>query len=136
MDEKAKQRLWKSAFDAAKNSYSPYSHFSVGAAILFSDGKVVTGCNIENRSYGLTNCAERTAIFNAISQGESGKIVAIAVAAPNSDNPLPPCGACRQVLSEFAGGDALVIFGLDVDALISVTLSQLYPYDSLHELSS
>lgn len=136
IDEKTKKNLFNEALLAATHSYSPYSSFPVGAAILYSSGVVVTGCNIENRSFGLTNCAERTAIFKAISTGVSGNPVALAIAAPKSDTPIPPCGACRQVLSEFMDSSTPIIFGVSADALISATLGELYPYDSLHELAS
>ena len=86
------------AIDAKKNSYSPYSDFSVGAALLCDDGEIITGVNVENISFGLTNCAERTAFFKAISEGKR-KFTAIAVA--GGETYLPPCGACRQVMAEF-----------------------------------
>ncbi len=82
-------------------SYSPFSKFKVGAALLSEDGRIFSGCNIENSSYGLTICAERVAIFNAISSGTS-KFIALAVASDNNGF-TPPCGACRQVLSDLAG---------------------------------
>ncbi|MBN3524945.1 cytidine deaminase [Paenibacillus apiarius] len=93
-----KEQLIQEAIEARKHAYSPYSRFQVGAAVL-AGGKVYRGCNVENASYGLTNCAERTAIFKAVSEGES-KIDAIAVAA-DTEGPVSPCGACRQVLAEF-----------------------------------
>jgi cytidine deaminase len=104
------ERLLEAARGAAANAYAPYSRFRVGAALLFDDGFIATGCNVENMSYGLTNCAERSALFSAISQrGANHKIVAIAVANLNGAA-SPPCGACRQVLSEFAAVDAVVLF--------------------------
>jgi cytidine deaminase len=106
----ALDRLRRAALDAAQNAYAPYSQFYVGAALLFDDGQVVTGCNVENVSYGLTSCAERNALFRAVSErGPGRKIVAIAVANRNSA-PCPPCGACRQVMSEFVSPDAVVTF--------------------------
>ncbi|MCM3341796.1 cytidine deaminase [Paenibacillus sp. MER TA 81-3] len=93
-----KEQLIQEAIEARKQAYSPYSRFQVGAAVL-AGGKVYRGCNVENASYGLTNCAERTAIFKAVSEGES-KIEAIAVVA-DTEGPVSPCGACRQVLAEF-----------------------------------
>jgi cytidine deaminase len=103
-------RLRASAQDAAARAYAPYSKFCVGAALLFDDGSVVTGCNVENVSYGLTSCAERNALFRAISErGPEPKIVAIAVA-NSAGAPCPPCGACRQVISEFAAAGAVVTF--------------------------
>lgn len=88
------------AREASKNSYSPYSNFPVGAAVLYDNGKIYTGCNVENASYGLSLCAERNAISTAISQKEGSKIKAIAIYSPCQ--PLcMPCGACRQWISEF-----------------------------------
>lgn len=92
------EMLLEYARKAMKNSYSPYSHFPVGAALLTATGKIFTGCNIENASYGLSNCAERTAVFKAVSEGEK-QFSAIAIAAKAK---AWPCGACRQVLNEFA----------------------------------
>ncbi len=103
-------QLMDAAREAAAYAYAPYSNFRVGAALLFDDGSIVTGCNVENVSYGLTSCAERNALFRAISErGSNRKIVAIAVTNLNN-RPSPPCGACRQVLSEFAAPDAMVYF--------------------------
>lgn len=93
------QELMNNAKEASKNSYSPFSRFAVGAAVITSSGKIYRGCNVENSSFGLTNCAERTAIFKAISEGER-EILAVAIYSPNSDS-CYPCGACRQVLYEF-----------------------------------
>lgn len=122
MLEKLK-RLYKKASDAKKNAYSPYSQFNVGAAILLTDGKIITGCNIENASYGLTMCAERTAIFSTISKGyRKDDIVAIAVAA--SSNNFSPCGACRQVISEF-GKNIIIMFEFDEKILIQPIKSLL-----------
>jgi cytidine deaminase len=104
------ERLRTAAQEATKHAYAPYSNFQVGAALLFDDGSVVTGCNVENVSYGLTSCAERNALFRAISERGAGpKIVAIAVANA-AGVPCPPCGACRQVMSEFVTADAVVTF--------------------------
>ncbi|MDE6735967.1 MAG: cytidine deaminase, partial [Treponemataceae bacterium] len=104
--------LYRAAVQAAAQSYSPYSHFPVGAAILTADRAVYTGTNVENRSFGLTNCAERTAAFKAVSDGKRS-FAAVAIATPRSEYPVGPCGACRQVLTEFAGGDVPVVFGPD-----------------------
>jgi cytidine deaminase len=102
--------LQSAARKAAENAYAPYSGFRVGAALLFDDGYIATGCNVENVSYGLTICAERTALFSAVAQhGSDHKIVAIAVTNLN-DAASPPCGACRQVLAEFAAPDAVISF--------------------------
>lgn len=103
-------RLRSAAAAAAERAYAPYSRFHVGAALLLDDGSIVTGCNVENMSYGLTSCAERNALFRAISEGGPGRrIRAIAVANRNGAA-SPPCGACRQVLSEFVTADAVVCF--------------------------
>ena len=93
------ETLRQLAISARERSYSPYSHFAVGAALLCADGRVFQGCNVENASFGLTNCAERTAIFKAVSEG-AREFTAIAIAATGT--PPWPCGACRQVLNEFA----------------------------------
>ncbi len=98
--------LMKEAKKAMKNSYSPYSKFPVGAALITDSGKIFTGCNIENASYGVTNCAERTAIFKAVSEGER-KIRKIAIVAKKGD--AYPCGVCRQVMSEFMDKNDIVL---------------------------
>ncbi|AEE17086.1 cytidine deaminase [Treponema brennaborense] len=133
MEKDQIRAFYRAALRAAEKSYSPYSHFPVGAALLLSDGTVVTGANIENRSFGLTNCAERTAVFTAIAAGHT-TFKALAIATPRSDYPVGPCGACRQVLTEFAPPETPVFFGSNEDELVSTTLGALYPYDSLHEL--
>ena len=99
MKEKDIQKLINRAIVARGKTYSPYSNFGVGAALLCEDGTIYEGCNIENASYGLTNCAERTAIFKAVSEGQT-KFKALAVVA-DTEGPCAPCGACRQVISEF-----------------------------------
>ncbi len=104
MDEKGLIELAK---DARNNSYAPYSKFKVGAAVLTDSGKVFTGINVENVSFGATNCAERTAVFKAVSEGER-KIVAVAIYSEN-DEYLFPCGICRQVIAEFADENAKII---------------------------
>lgn len=100
------QELIRQAKDAYIKAYAPYSHYPVGAATLWSSGKIFAGCNVENASYGLTVCAERNSIFQAVSQGER-RLKAVAIAVPAEHFPSP-CGACRQVLREFAE-DCLVI---------------------------
>lgn len=94
-----KQALIDAAVRARTHAYAPYSNYPVGAAILVEDGVIVTGVNVENAAYGLTNCAERTAVFKAVSEGHK-TIYAVAV---STDNAGSPCGSCRQVLTEFAG---------------------------------
>ena len=104
-----RERLLRAARKVMKNAYAPFSHFRVGAAILTSKGRVFAGCNVENSSYGMTNCAERTAIFSAIAQsGPELNIRAIAVV-NDQGVPCSPCGACRQVIYEF-GPEATVFF--------------------------
>ncbi len=93
------EQIVEAARQAARHAYAPYSRFPVGAALLAADGEVFRGCNIENASYGLSICAERAALFNAVSSG-ARRFRAIAIFTPTSE-PTPPCGACRQALSEF-----------------------------------
>lgn len=128
------QGLWKAALQAAERSYSPYSHFRVGAALLCEDGTLICGTNVENRSYGLTICAERSAIVRAIAEGKKG-FAAIAIATPDADYPVGPCGACRQVLGEFMDAAAPVVFGSAGDSLVTSSVGELLPLDSLHELA-
>lgn len=105
------EELFQAAVKAAGKSYSKYSGFSVGAALLTADGKLFTGCNIENASFSLTNCAERTAIFKAVSEGYTD-FAAIAIAGSGTEDfskPCFPCGACLQVMSEFCGNDMRIV---------------------------
>ncbi|RMD02407.1 cytidine deaminase [Clostridium autoethanogenum] len=119
------KNLVSKAFEGRKNAYAPYSNFKVGAAVLAEDGKVYTGCNIENASYGATNCAERTAIFKAISEGNRS-IKAIAIVGVENDYTYP-CGVCRQVIAEFASKDAEIILGKGESEYIVKTLDELLP---------
>ncbi len=121
------------AREAARESYSPYSLFPVGAALLCADGTVVTGTNVENRSYGLGCCAERSAIFSAVSQGRR-EFTAIAVCCPKSEAPVSPCGACRQVLGEFCPPDMPVYFSGSGDEYVTSSVGELLPHDALHDL--
>jgi cytidine deaminase len=98
------RELVKAAMEARKRSYSPYSQHKVGAAIRLKNGKIFSGCNIENSSYGGTVCAERTAIFKAVSENGKIQIAEVAVVT-DSPQPWPPCGFCRQVIAEFASPD-------------------------------
>src|SRR6201998_124890 len=108
-----REELLAAARGVAAHAYAPYSKFRVGAALLFDDGHVATGCNVENVSYGLTSCAERNALFRAISErGPAHRIAAIAVTSLNTAA-SPPCGACRQVMSEFVTPDAVILFPSD-----------------------
>lgn len=118
------RELIDKAKEALKYSYSPYSHFAVGAALLSSDGQVFTGCNIENASYGAANCAERTAIFKAVSEGVKN-FDAIAIVCSGSQ-PAYPCGICRQVMSEFFNPDTRVIVE-DGDVLKTYSFKELLP---------
>ena len=115
------------ARSARQSAYAPYSRFCVGAALLFEDGFIATGCNVENVSFGLTSCAERSAIVSAVSQrGASHKIVAIAVTNLNGAA-SPPCGACRQILSEFVAPDAIVWFPGDKGPELR-PFAELFPF--------
>ena len=127
--------LFAQAQAAALHAYAPYSRFRVGAALLFDDGATVTGCNVENASYGLTSCAERNALFRAIAErGAAAHIVAVAVANANQV-PSPPCGACRQVLSEFVTDEAVVIFPDEGgSASAPVLFRELFPHSFRMEL--
>lgn len=118
------KELMKIARKARQNAYAPYSHFAVGAALLAESGRVYTGCNIENASYGLTCCAERNAIFAAVGAGER-RFKMLAVAA-DSPEPVAPCGACRQVLAEF--GIPLVVMGNLKGETKTMTAEELLPY--------
>jgi cytidine deaminase len=120
--------LMQSARDARAHAYAPYSRFPVGAALLADDGTVFTGCNVENASYGLTNCAERTAIFKAVSEGRT-TFRAIAVVGPQDDLPCAPCGACRQVLFEFGPEMALITpaGAHDPGGVVTTTAGALLP---------
>jgi cytidine deaminase len=124
--EPALEELLKQARQAARNSYSPYSRFRVGAALRLTNGEVVTGTNVENVSYGLTICAERSALVRAVAQfGPEIRVAAVAVANLN-DAASPPCGACRQVLAEFAAADAPVIFPA-ADGVKTMRMGELLP---------
>jgi cytidine deaminase len=125
--------LFGAAREAAEAAYAPYSHFRVGAALLAEDGAVYSGCNVENRSFGLTICAERNALFQGVARGRRA-FVALAIVTPDSKEPVGPCGACRQVLSEFMLPAAPVRFGGQSSERTDVALGTLYPYDSLHDL--
>ncbi|MCB2294470.1 cytidine deaminase [Clostridium algoriphilum] len=118
-------KLVSKALEARKNSYSPYSKFKVGAAVLTEDGKIYTGCNIENASYGATNCAERTAIFKAVSEGHK-TIKAIAIVGVENGYTYP-CGICRQVIAEFASEDTEIILGKSENDYLVKTLDEILP---------
>ena len=122
------EALLEAAATAARKAYAPYSNYKVGAAVLCADGVVFTGCNVENASYGLTNCAERTAIFSAVAAGRKD-LVALAVVTEGESMPYP-CGACRQVLSEFCR-EEFSVYIAKADALEDyevVCLAALLPH--------
>lgn len=120
-----KEMLMEASKVAREKAYVPYSKFPVGAALLTKDGEVIHGCNIENVSFGLTNCAERTAIFKAVSEGKK-EFAAIAIVA-DTEGPCAPCGACRQVLAEFCDKD-MPIYLTNLKGNVSeTTISELLP---------
>lgn len=124
IDLQTVRALEAAARAAGEKAYAPYSGFPVGAAVLTPSGTIYTGCNVENASFGLTNCAERTAIFKAVADGERS-ISAVAIYTP-TDEPTAPCGACRQVINEF-GADALVVSLGRGSARIEHRLPELLP---------
>ena len=119
--------LMDKAKEASKMSYSPFSRFAVGASVLAKSGKIYTGCNVENSSFGMTICAERCAIFKAVSEGER-EILAVAIYSPNADD-CNPCGACRQVMFEFQDEESGVeIITENMGELVVRNLSEYLPY--------
>ncbi|MCM3572189.1 MULTISPECIES: cytidine deaminase [Mesobacillus] len=120
-----KNTLVEKAIEARSTAYVPYSKFQVGAAIITSNDNVFLGCNIENASYGLTNCAERTAIFKAVSEGDT-EIKAIAVVA-DTEGPVSPCGACRQVIAEFATDETKIYLANLNGDVKETTISEILP---------
>ena len=122
-------QLVAAAIAAREKAYAPYSKFSVGAAVLGTDGKIYTGCNIENVSYGMTMCAERTALFKMVSEG-CRKFAAIAVVAGENATDGAPCGACRQVMGEFASDiekTKVILAALNGEYIVE-TVASLMPY--------
>lgn len=119
------KELVKRAIKARESAYAPYSNFHVGAALITEDGSVYDGCNIENASYGAANCAERTAIFKAISEGHK-EIKAIAIVGDMSTY-TSPCGICRQVITEFAADDLKIILVKNEDDYLIKTLDEILP---------
>jgi cytidine deaminase len=135
LDAAREQALIDAAFAAAGQAYAPYSDYPVGAALLFDDGAVITGCNVENASYGLALCAETVAVAKAFDEGRRGGLVVVAVVGLKADKePITPCGRCRQVLNEVAalgGTDPLVLCVAgkgEGDDVRRVTLSALLPH--------
>jgi len=125
--------LLEKAKAALANAYAPYSKFQVGAALLTEAGNVYTGCNVENASYGLTNCAERTAIFSAVNAEGSGMHIRAIAVWSNPEGPCSPCGACRQVMFEF-GPKSIVLFQ-GINGIEEVRASDLLPHGFLFEAS-
>ncbi|MEO8725941.1 MAG: cytidine deaminase [Acidobacteriaceae bacterium] len=123
--------LIAAATAATGNAYAPYSNFRVGAAVLLEDGRTFSGCNVENISYGLTNCAERTAIFRAIAETPGGAIRIRALAVVNfAGLPCSPCGACRQVIAEFSSPDTTVFYR-GANGFVAMPMKELLP-ESFH----
>lgn len=118
----------KEAFSAMKNAYAPYSNCHVGAAILMNDGKIITGCNVENASYGLTVCAERVTIFSAISCGYTKDSMEAMVLVSDFKGDTRPCGACRQVLSELYPSDKPIYMLNKDNTFTKMTIKDLLPY--------
>jgi cytidine deaminase len=125
LDEGVAERLLASAREVRANAYAPYSNFQVGAALLAEDGRVFTGVNVENASYGLTTCAERTAVVRAIAEGARA-FRAVAVVGPEDDVACPPCGSCRQILHEVGAEMVVVTAGAD-GAPLQTALAELLP---------
>jgi len=118
------EQLIAEARAARLTAYAPYSNFKVGAAVLTKDGKIYRGCNIENASYGLTNCAERTAFFSAIADGyKPGDFAQMAVVGA-TEGPVSPCGACRQVILELGGADLVVVLA-NLGSAVEITSAAL-----------
>jgi cytidine deaminase len=124
VNNKTKKELIKRATEAREKAYVPYSEFPLGAALLTEDGEIFTGSNIENATYGLTNCAERTAIFKSVSEGYNN-IEAVLIVS-DTDKPVTPCGSCRQVISEFGGQIEVIMVTLDGKE-ISRQINELLP---------
>lgn len=126
------QKLIAMAIAARENAYAPYSHFLVGAAVLTKDGQIFTGCNIENASYGATNCAERTAIFKAVSEGHK-EFIKIAIVGGKEGEEIKefayPCGVCRQVMAEFCNVKEMkVLIAKSENDYMEKSLDELLPY--------
>lgn len=123
-------KIIKAALETRERAYAPYSHFTVGAALLADNGRIFTGCNVENASYGATNCAERTAFFKAVSEGER-KFTAIAIAGGaegrEPEDYTYPCGICRQVMSEFCDGDFVILAAKNEEDFVELRLDELLP---------
>ncbi|RCW45382.1 MULTISPECIES: cytidine deaminase [unclassified Halanaerobium] len=124
MEKKVKDELFKAALKVQQNAYVPYSNFPLGAAVLTEEGEIYTGVNIENASFGLSNCAERSAIFNAVSHGK--KNIKALLLVSSTEKPVTPCGACRQVIKEFSDNIEVVMM-TDRGKELIMTSSELLP---------
>lgn len=129
LDESTIQTLIEKAFDMLDFAYVPYSRYTVGAALLAKNGKIYTGCNIENVSFGPTNCAERTALFKAVSEGIKDFTAIAVVGGPQKkvNDYCSPCGVCRQALREFCGGDFIFILAKSKTEYRLMTMDQILP---------
>lgn len=123
-----KEELALIATDARKNAYAPFSHFKVGAALLLKGGVIITGSNVENSSYGLCNCAERSSLFAAYSQGYRQDDILMMAISADTDGPVSPCGACRQVMSELLNKGTPVILTNCKGDIMETTPEALLPY--------
>lgn len=123
------KKLYNAALKAYNNSYSPYSKFKVGACVLLKDGNIISGCNIENASYGLSNCAERTTLFKTYSEGYRKDDIVQMLIIADTEKPVSPCGACRQVMAELMNLDADVILTNLKEDYIVFKVKELLPYN-------
>lgn len=131
MEEKQIKKLIEMALEVREKAYVPYSHFRVGAALLCGDGSIYTGCNVENASYPASNCAERTAVFKAVSEGKREFTAIVVMGGMEGMKKLEdctPCGICRQVLAEFADESMLVLTGTSPEDYRKYTLAELLPH--------
>jgi cytidine deaminase len=130
-DEKKKKLLIEKAIEKLPNSYAPYSHYNVAAAVLFDSGEIYTGVNVESASLGMTICAERNAIFHAIAEGEKKLLAVAIVGGPNGERReyCVPCGACRQVMRDFGDKDTLIVLSAKTpEDYMENTLDELLPF--------
>lgn len=123
MNQQQRRQLMDAAIEARTHAYAAYSNFAVGAAVLTTNGEIVRGCNVENASYGLANCAERTAIFAAVAGGQR-EFVALAIATAGGQS---PCGACRQVLAEFCDDLPILLVDVNGQQVHETSLAELLP---------
>jgi cytidine deaminase len=128
----SEKMLLQAALEASKLAYIPYSKFAVGAAILLKNNEIIKGCNIENASYGLTNCAERTALFSVYAKGYNKEDIAKIAVVGASDKPISPCGACRQVLLELAKKDCpILLSNFSLQPIQRTTPQEMLPFGFL-----